>query len=217
MPGMDMLDDTINHQILIDQLEYVRVRGAQGIAWNADAWFGKDINRFYVRTEGSRIGATFDDARVELGWSHAFTDYWDWRLGVRDDFGSGPNRQWAAVGVQGIAPYWFDVKASAYIGPTGRTALWAQVEYDMRITQRLILTPEIEANVYGRADPARRIDGGLSDITTSLRLRYEVSRKFAPYVGVSWGRRFGQNADRVTTNGDGRIQKQVLAGIRMWF
>ncbi|EQD70574.1 Copper resistance B precursor, partial [mine drainage metagenome] len=121
--------------------------------------------------------------------------FWDSTLGVRHDFGNGPGRNWAAFGVQGLAPYWFDIEATGYVGAGGRTAARFKAEYELLITQRLILQPEFEANLYGKPDPAWRLGSGLSDASLGLRLRYEIRREFAPYIGVVWQRVFGGTAD----------------------
>jgi copper resistance protein B len=133
------------------------------------------------------------------------------------DFGAGPGRTWAAVGVQGLAPYWFDTEATFYVGEQGRTAVRLKTEYELLFTQRLILQPEAEANLYGKADPARQLGSGLSDLEIGLRLRYEVHREFAPYVGVVWSRSFGGTADRVRESGGDASDVQFVAGLRAWF
>ncbi|WP_347558503.1 copper resistance protein B [Robbsia sp. KACC 23696] len=217
MPGMEMHDDAIHHQILFDQLGYQSVRGVSGVEWDMSAWVGTDFNRLFVRSEGQRIRGGWDDVRIEAAWSHALDRYWNGLLGMRTDLGAGPTRYWGMVGLQGTMPWFLNVSAMAYAGPSGRTALWARAEYDWRLTQRLILTPELEVNAYGKRDAAREVGAGLSDITASLRLRYEVSRKVAPYIGINWQRRIGETAAMARGDGVSVNDIGIQAGVRIWF
>jgi copper resistance protein B len=214
---MDMHDDPLLGMFKLDQFERAHGDDASATDWEAEAWIGHDFNKLWLRTEGEReSGVT--DARIEAFWDHAFASYWDWQLGVRHDFGSGPQRpprrDWAAFGVQGLAPYWFEIEATAYVGDSGRTALRFRAEYELLLTQRLVLQPEFETNVYSKRDPDRGIDSGVNDATFGLRLRYEIRREIAPYAGVVWKRRFG-HADLVT--GRAGSETQLVAGLRIWF
>ena len=217
MSRVMQMDDTASlFMFKLDTFERAKSDDAYSTAWNAQAWYGGDFDKLLLRTEGEREhGAT--DARVEAFWNHAFASYWDWQLGVRRDFGSDPSRNWAAFGVQGLAPYWFEVEAEAYVGEGGRTAFGLRAEYELLLTQRLILQPEVEVNFYGRSDRARGIASGLNDAELGLRLRYEIRREFAPYIGVVWKHRreadgvFPPTADRAGT------ERQIVAGLRLWF
>jgi copper resistance protein B len=227
---MDMHDDPLLAMFKLDQLERAHGDEAYATSWEAEAWIGRDFDKLWLRTEGEREdGVT--DARIEAFWDHAFAGFWDWQLGVRHDFASGPqeplsaidgsratrasaHRDWAAFGVQGLAPYWFEIEATAYVGEQGRTALRLRAEYELLLTQRLILQPELEANVYGKSDPAHGVTDGLSDFEFGLRLRYEIRREFAPYVGVVWTRRFG-DSDLMTRHAGS--DTQLVAGLRVWF
>jgi copper resistance protein B len=227
---MDMHDDPLLGMFKVDQFERAHGDDASATDWEAEAWIGHDFNKLWLRTEGER-GSGVTDARIEAFWDHAFASYWDWQLGVRHDFGSGPQpplsaihglrgtwaparRGWAAFGVQGLAPYWFEIEATAYVGDSGRTALRFRAEYELLLTQRLILQPEFETNVYGKRDPDRGIDSGVNDATFGLRLRYEIRREIAPYVGVVWKRRFG-DADLASSRTGS--ETQLVAGLRIWF
>ena len=212
---MDMHDDALLAMFKLDQFERAHGDDTYATSWEAEAWIGRDFDKLWLRTEGEReSGVT--DARIEAFWDHAFASFWDWQLGVRHDFGSGsgPTRDWAAFGVQGLAPYWFEIEATAYVGEQGRTAMRLRAEYELLLTQRLILQPELEANLYGKSDPARGINNGLSDFEFGLRLRYEIRREFAPYIGVVWVRRFG-DSDALTMHAGS--DTQVVAGLRVWF
>lgn len=211
------MDDTASlFKFKLDTFERAKSDDAYSTAWNAQAWYGGDFDKLLLRTEGERERGT-TDVRIEAFWNHAFASFWDWQLGARRDFGTGPSRNWAAFGVQGLAPYWFEVEATAYLGESGRTAFGVRAEYELLLTQRLILQPEIELNFYGRNDRARGVVSGLSDGEFGVRLRYEIRREFAPYVGVV--RKYRHVADEHDLSLDpvGRSETQVVAGLRIWF
>jgi len=203
--------------LLIDRLEYFDGRDGNGVALDAQGWYGTDANKLWVKAEGEHSDGRLQDLRTEVLWDRPVATYWDTQLGVRHDFGVGPDRTWAAFGVQGLAPYWFDVDATAYVGQSGRTALRFEAEYELLLTQRLILQPRFEANLYGRDDPQRHIGAGLSDAELGVRLRYEITRQFAPYVGVDFTRRFGKTADFVRAAGESVFEPQLVAGLHIWF
>jgi len=212
---MDMHDDPLLAMFKLDQFERARGDDAYATSWEAEGWIGHDFDKLWLRTEGEHEdGVT--DARIEAFWDHAFASFWDWQLGVRHDFGSGsgPSRDWAAFGFQGLAPYWFEIEATAYVAEQGRTAMRLRAEYELLLTQRLILQPEVEANLYGKSDPARDVTDGLSDFEFGLRLRYEIRREFAPYVGVVWVRRFGDSGALSMRAG---ADTELVAGLRVWF
>ena len=149
-------------------------------------------------------------------WFRLYHPFWGTQLGVRQDFGDGADRTWLAFGVQGATPYWYGVEATAYVGEGGRTAARLKASSDVRITQRLVLRPEIEANLYGRSDPARGLGSGLATLQTALRLRYEVSREFAPYIGVAWDRAFGETATLRRATAGKADDVQFLVGVKVW-
>jgi copper resistance protein B len=217
MPGMDMVDSAPLGMLLVDQLEAFHGHDGYGQAWELQGGYGGDANKLWLRSEGERSGGRLEDGDVEALWSHAVAPYWDSTLGVRHDFGEGPSRDWLAAGVQGLAPYWFDVEATLYLGTAGRRAARLRASYDLRFTQRLILQPELEANLYGRRDPARGLGPGLTDVQFGLRLRYEVRREFAPYVGVRFVQRLGHTADLARAAGRPAFDRQFVAGLRFWF
>lgn len=217
MAGMDRQDVAPQGMLLFDQLEAFDGLHGNGQSWEMEGWYGTDLDKLWLRSEGEHAGGRFDDSDVEALWSHAVAAYWDTQLGVRNDFGGGPSRQWFAFGVEGLAPYWFEVQATAYAGPSGRTAARLQVDYELLFTQRLILQPELEVNLYGKADPQRRIGSGLSDASFGLRLRYEFHRQFAPYVGVVWTQRYGGTADFARDERQPAFDRQLVAGLRIWF
>jgi copper resistance protein B len=218
MAALMQMDDTARTgMVLFDQLEWRNTAEGNALAWDAEGWYGGDTNKVWLRSEGERVAGTTQNARADLLWDHTFARWWSVQAGGRQDFGAGPGRTWAAIGVQGLAPYWFNTEATFYVGEHGRTAVRLKSEYELLLTQRLILQPEGEANLYGKSDPARQLGSGLSDLELGLRLRYEVRREFAPYIGVVWSRHFGGTADRVRESGGNPSDVQFVAGVRAWF
>lgn len=218
MSGMrGMHGHSVLASVIVDRLEQFHGDNANGQAIDAQAWYGSDLDKLWFKLDGERSDGRLGATRSEVLWNHAFAPYWGWQAGVRHDSGEGPARNWAAFGFQGLSPYWFDVEATAYVGESGRTALRLETEYELLLTQRLILQPDVEVNFYGKNDPARGIGSGLSDIDVGLRLRYEVTRKFAPYVGVVWSRKFGKTADYARTDFGQVEDTQLVAGVRLWF
>ncbi|TAL88569.1 MAG: copper resistance protein B [Rhodanobacter sp.] len=203
--------------LLLDQLETVHGRDGNAQAWEVEGWYGRDEDKLWLRSEGEASQGKVEDGNVEALWNHAIATYWGSQLGVRHDFGAGPGRDWVALGVQGLAPYWFELEATGYVGSSGRTAARFRADYEVLFTQRLILQPELELNLYGKDDPARGIGSGLSDVQFGLRLRYEIRREFAPYVGINWVRRIGSTADYARADGQPVFDQQIVAGFRVWF
>lgn len=217
IPRLRLADETAFGSILFDNFEAVRSGGNNSAAYGVLARFGRDYDKLILKAEGEVASGKLQDARTEALWSHAVSTFWDTQLGVRHDSGTGPNRTWLVFGVQGLAPYWFDVDAAAYVGSGGRTALRIGAEYELLVTQRLIVQPRIEANLYGKSDADRGIGKGFSSLTTGVRVRYEFSRKFAPYVGVEWANRLGQTADLMRAAGEPTRNTRYVAGVRFWF
>ena len=178
-------DDPLLTKVLIDQLE---VRNADdGNPWVLDGqgWIGKDLQKLWLKVEVERNDGETEEAELQALYSQAIAPFWDIQVGLRQDFQPSPNRSWAVIGLQGLAPYLFEIDTALFVGESGRTALRLKAEYELLFTQRLILTPEIEANFYGKNDEELGIGSGLSDLNTGLRLRYEIRREFAPYIGVN--------------------------------
>lgn len=221
MPGPRLLrlsDEHFFATVLFDQLEWAHSSDGGAGDYDAIAWFGTSYDRLVIKAEGEFARSKLQDARTEALWGHAIATYWDTQLGVRNDYYSGgSSRNWLAFGVQGLAPYWFELDVTGYVGNDGRTALRLSGEYELLLTQKLILQPRAEANVYGKSDEVNGIGSGLSDLSVGLRLRYEITRQFAPYVGVAWAGKFGQTADLATAAGEKTHDTTWVAGVRFWF
>jgi copper resistance protein B len=214
---MEMNDAAALGKLLVDQLEWRDGGGTNGPAWDAQAWYGGDYNKLWFKTEGMHLQGATQDARAELLWDRIFSPWWSAQAGARRDFGDGPSRNWLALGVEGLAHYFFEIEATGYVGDAGRTAARFRTKYELLFTQRLILQTELEVNAYGKDDPERQIGAGFSDLQLGFRLRYEFHRELAPYLGVAWLRRLGKTADLVRSSGQDPSVLQVLAGIRFWF
>ena len=214
---MQMDDTRWFGKVMLDQLEWRDTQEGSAGAWDAQGWYGGDYNKLWVKTEGMRAGGVTSDAAVEVLADRVIARWWDAQAGIRQDFGRGPARTWLALGLQGLAPYWLDVEGTFYVGEEGRVAARLKASYDLLLTQRLIVQPYGEINLYSKADPEKRVGSGVSDLELSLRLRYEVRRELAPYLGVGWFRRFAESADLARAAGEGHDELQLLAGLRMWF
>ncbi len=214
MMGMD--DRRRFGKVMFDRLEW-RDSDSSIYEWDASAWYGGDFNKLWLETEGEHISGDTAEARVELLWDRIATAWWSTRLGVRQDTGVGPARSWAAFGVAGLAPGFIELTAMAYVGEGGRSALRLSTSWELLLTQRLVLQPQLELNAYGREDAARSVGAGLSDLEMGVRLRYELRREVAPYLGVSWSRRFGATADLARAAGEDAHDLALVAGVRLWF
>ena len=205
--------------VLIDTLEAGFGDGEKGYSWNAQGWTGGDINRFWWKTEGEgAFDGKLHDAEVQALYSRAVAPFWDVQAGVRQDFRpDGDDTTHLTVGVQGVAPYWFEMSAAAFLSTEGDLTARAEAEYDQRITQKWILQPAIEVAFSASDIPELEIGSGLTSVTAGLRLRYEIRKEFAPYVGVRWSRSFGDTADYARARGDDVDATRLVVGIKAWF
>jgi copper resistance protein B len=210
-------DNAVQSYVLFNRLEAFDADHGAGQAWEGQGWIGTDTNKLWFRTEGEREDGRTHQADLEVMYGRPIAPWWDLVAGVRHDFQPGPSRDWAAIGVIGTAPYKFEVEATAYIGSNGRTAARVEADYDVLLTNRWILQPLIEAEFNGKDDAQRGVASGLSTVEAGLRLRYEITRKFAPYVGVVHERAYGGTSDFREAEGLEASDTRVVAGIRVWF
>ncbi|MDP5278497.1 copper resistance protein B [Sphingomonas sp. DG1-23] len=205
-------------QLAFNLAEYQARKGNEGYRWDGEAWIGGDRDRLALKSEGSGdFGGAVESAEVQALYSRALDPYWNLQAGLRQDLGPGPRRTWAAIGVEGVAPWWFDVEGTLFLSTRGDLLGRIQSYYDQRITQDLVLQPRAELNLAAQDVPESATGAGLSDMELGLRLRYERIREFAPYVGVSWERKFGATADYARRRGDETGGTSFVAGIRIWF
>ncbi|MFZ5656216.1 MAG: copper resistance protein B [Pseudomonadota bacterium] len=214
--GHEVHDQGIYSYWLVDRLEWQDADDG-GLGWEGLAWVGGDVNRAWLRSEGDASDGGVESANAEVLYGRAVSPWWDVVAGVRHDFGEGPSRTYAAFGLQGLAPYKFEVELTAFVGTNGRAGATLEAEYDTLITNRLILQWQGEANLYVRDDPGIGVASGLSTIEAGARLRYEFSRRFAPYLGVEIERAFGGTADLRRVDGEATRETRLVAGIRFWF
>jgi len=210
-------DDPILLMGILDQLEIRDTSGANTLSWSAQGWVGKDLQKMWIKTEGERAGGDTEEAELQFLYSKAIAKYWNLQFGVRHDFQPSPSRDWAVIGVQGLAPFFFETDVALFVGESGRTALRFESEYELLLTQRLILTPELEVNFYGQDDVDIGVGSGLSDLEVGLRLRYEIRREIAPYIGINWSKLFGSTKDFAAIAGESGSDTQLVIGLRLWF
>ena len=216
--GHTVHDNAVHSFWLLDRLEtWDADEDGTGIGWEALAWVGTDLNRLWVRSEGEHVDDAVESGDIEVLYGRAVAPWWDLVAGVRHDFGEGPSQTFAAIGVMGLAPYKFEVEATAYVGQSGQTAARLEAEYETLFTNRLILQWLAEAEFHGKDDPRRGIGSGLGTVELGARLRYEIRREFAPYVGVVWERAYGNTADFRRAEFEDVEDTRVVAGVRIWF
>ena len=210
-------DDPLLGKVMIDQLEVRDADENNPVVLAAQGWLGKDLQKLWLKTDVERVNGGTEEVELQALYSQAIAPFWNVQVGVRQDFQPTPSRTWAVIGLQGLAPYFFEIDTALFVGESGRTALRLDAEYELLFTQRLILTPEIEVNFYGQNDADLGIGSGLSDIEAGLRLRYEIRREFGPYIGVNWNKSFGNTADFARSAGEEIDDLQWVIGVRAWF
>jgi copper resistance protein B len=212
-------DNPIRSFVLVDQLEYGFPKGTNGLRFNGLSWIGGDYNRLWINTEGTKTyGGPLEDTDVQVLYGRLIAPFWDVQGGLRyyRPRSHAPSRGSAVIGVTGIAPYRFEVEAASFISNKGEVSGRVEVEYELLMTQRLIAQPRFETNVAIQRSPELGIGRGINDAELGLRLRYEIRREFAPYVGVSWSSRFGETADFARARGDVVRTLGLVVGIRLW-
>ena len=206
------------YSIVFNLAEYRAQKGADAYRWDGEGWFGGDINRFVVKTEGEgSVRGGVESGEVQALYSRAIGPWFNLQAGVRHDFKPGPSRTYATIGFEGVTPYWFEVEGALFLSDKGDVLGRLEGYYDQRITQNLILQPRVELNFAAQDVPANGIGSGLSDAELGLRLRYEIRREFAPYIGVSWERKIGDSARFARAAGNRVEATSLVIGIRTWF
>lgn len=196
----------------------VRVRdGETGYRWNGEAWIGGDLNRFVLKTEGEGADGNLEAAEAQALYSRAIGPYFDLQVGLRQDFEPTPRRAYLTVGFEGLAPYWFETEGALFLSNKGDLSARFEGTWDLRLTQRWILEPRAEVNLAAQDVPEIGVGSGVSNVEVGLRLRYEVRREFAPYVGLSFERKFGGTADFARALGEDTHETSIVFGLRAWF
>lgn len=210
-------DDPLLAMVMVDQLEYRNAEGKDPLVLQAQAWIGKDLNKIWFKAEAKRLDGKTEEAKIQALYSRAIAPYWDLQVGLRSDLDPNPSRNWGVLAFKGLAPYFFDIDASLFVRGSGHAALRVEAEYEMLFTQKLILSPDIEINVHSKDDADLGVGSGLSDIQAGLRLRYEIRREFAPYVGINWFKKYGNTANLARTGGETVEDWQAVIGLRAWY
>lgn len=199
----------LNYLLLGERFEQQVLDGADALVWEAQGWYGGDYQKLWMKTEGSRAegGSGIQQSELQVLYSRAVLPFWDLQLGLRHDTSDFASRNHAVLGLMGLAPYWFEIDAAAFVSDEGKASARIEVEYELRLTQKLLLQPRLELNHAFSSDEAAGVEQGASDSSFGLRLRYEFIREFAPYVGVEWD-----------LGSDRRQQdSRVVAGVRFWY
>ncbi len=217
-----VMDNKVYSLVLFDRLEYQQTGAENPVTWDMLWWIGGDFTRLWIKSEGAHSTAVGGgDVEVQALVSRLFAPFWEWQAGLRLDtrYGGGTDRTrvLAVVGLEGLAPYWFEVEPAVFVSQDGDISARVTTTYDMFVTQRLIAQPRIEVNVAVQEVPEFGVGSGLNDLDLGFRLRYEIRREYAPYVGVSWLRRFAGTADLARLTGETVTDFAVLGGLRVWF
>ncbi len=204
-------------KVMINQFESRSADGDDPLILEADMWIGKDLNKLWFKTDVERVNSITNEFELQALYSRAIAPFWDVQMGVRKDFNPKPTRDWLVLGLNGLAPYFFEVDTAIFIGEQGRLGFRLDAEYEILFTQKLILTPDVSINLHSKNDVQTATGSGLSDIQVGLRLRYEFVREFAPYVGFNWNKKYGQTANYARAAGEDISDVQFVIGLRAWF
>jgi copper resistance protein B len=217
--GMTRMHGAIRtYRVLVDRLEAKFRNGRDGYALDAEAWYGGDIDKLWLKGElDGEFAGEFEGAEIQALWSHAIGPFFDLQTGVRLDLQAGTDRGHLVLGVQGLAPYWIEVEAAGFVSDKGDVTARFEAEHDMRITQQLILQPVVEAEFALQDIPEELVGAGLSEIRLGARFRYQVTQLFAPYIGVEYERAFGDSRRFRRLAGEDVDGFNFVAGIRTWF
>ena len=203
--------DIFRSSIMIDNLEY-QFNDEKALSWDTFVYSGYDLNKVYLYSEGEKVKNSDAQSENQLVYSRAISPYWDIQAGIGYDKGDGADQTWAVLGVQGLAPYFFETRAVVLLAEDGNIGLRTEAEYEALLTQKLILTPSIALDAYTKDNYEVGIRSGLSNLSLGARLRYEIKREFAPYIGFEWNKNLG-NTDKLNPLNE----TYIVAGLRVWF
>lgn len=208
----------LNSLILVDRVEYLSANGGE-LFWDAQGWFGGDINRIWIKSEGgySFGDDEFEEAGLEVMYGRAISPFFDLQIGLGQGLEKGPSPTYGVIGLQGLAPYWFEIDTNVMISTEGDLSASFEVEYDLLLTQRLIFQPRLEMVFSFQTNPEYEIGSGFTALDLGFRLRYEIKRQFAPYLGLNWSKKFGGTADFAQIAGNSTHNLSFVIGLRSWF
>ena len=206
-----MEDDPLVTMFLMDRFEVLN-NDENTRVWEGSFWIGYDINKLYIYSEGEATSEGLETSQNELVYSRAIAPFWDAQIGLAYDKNSDESQTWGEIAISGLAPYYFETRAALLVNGDGNVGLRLDAEYEALLTQKLILAPSLEADFYTKDDPEMSLGSGLSSIEAGLRLRYEFVREFAPYIGVTWEKTFGNTSDYNPID-----ETSLMVGVRFWF
>jgi copper resistance protein B len=206
-------------KVMLDRMEVRHAGDADHLLWDAEGWHGGDISKLRIKTEGETDldGGRVEEAEFQALYSRAVTSFFDLNMGVRQDIRPNPDRTHLVLGLEGLAPYWFELDGNLFLSQKGDVTGRIEAEYELLFTQKLILQPRAEVAFSAQAVPELGFGAGLTSLDLGLRLRYEIVREYAPYIGLSWQKQFGRTADFSRAAGEDPDALVALAGLRLWF
>jgi copper resistance protein B len=215
----EKMDDQLFTLFKIDELEHRWQKGEDIVTWDGQFRIGNDDHKLALKSEGEYVpdADRFHGAEIQALYLRRISDFFDAQIGVRQDLEPRPTRAYGVIGASGLAPQWFEVDANLFISERGHASARLEAEYDVLLTQRLVLEASGELDAAFADDRAAGIGGGLSSVELGLRLRYEIEREFAPYIGINWERKLGRTADLARADGEEAGAFALVVGLRLWF
>lgn len=207
---------------VMSEFEYLQEDGEGVLEWDIDAWYGRDLRKFWLKSSGEYAGSEVETANIELVYSRAVSAYWDQQYGLRQDFSADDavdTRTWISYGFIGTAPYFISVDARLFIGEDTSSQLLIELERELMLTQEWVLTPELDIIANGRSNEQYQEGSGLAEIELGLRLGYEHegNRKFQPFIGLTARQRFGATRSVAKRQGRDSSSVEAMIGIHSWF
>lgn len=215
--GIELMDKHVFYMLDVEELELTSFGDGDDFAWDADFWAGTDLNRLWIKTKGEVAAGGHDHAELQILYSRAIAPFWNLQTGLRHESEPKPEQNSAVLALEGLAPYGFEVEAELLLAEGGNTTVRLRTNYEVLLTQRLFLTPEAELTAYSTSDALRGEGSGLGRVELGFRLRYEIQREFAPYVGLYWVRLRGRTGDLATASGHDANDVELVAGVRFWY
>ena len=208
-------DDPVLTKIMLEEMEFRRADGDSVLAWDIEAWLGRDIDKLWLKSEGERDDGDSKTNEYQFLYSRAVSDFWNLNVGWRSD--TVPDRDWFVIGIQGLAPYFIDVDANLFIGGSGSSGLRVSIEREFLLTRTFVLMPELELNAFAEDDEAAARGSGIAAFDASLRLLYLLRPNFAPYAGIVWEQSLGETRDLLRGIGEDTSEFQIVIGLNGWF
>ena len=209
--AMEGEGDIFRSSLVVDKLEY-QFSDEKATNWDVYGYAGYDINKIYIYSEGEKVKNESANSENQLVYSRAISPFWDAQIGAGYDKNEESHQTWGIIGLQGLSQYFFETRTTLLLGEDGNIGLRAEAEYDALLTQKLILTPSIQLSAYTKDNEEMGIGSGFSNITIGTRLRYEITREFAPYIGVEWNKNLGNTNDISSLD-----EVYAVVGMRFWF